>query len=485
MSQEILVNVTTKEVRIALLENSVLQEVHIKRGRYQGLIGNIYKGRVNRLLPGIQAAFIDIGFDRAAFLHISDMGLVADQQPSKIDIRDHLRLGQEILVQIYKDPLGSKGARLTTQFTIPSRFLVLTPGVFQISLSQKITDEAERIRLQTLIQPDIHGGYIYRTASINASLADIENDQTQLQNLWLSLKEKAKTLKAPSQLFAEIPMILRILRDFVTGDIANILVDDADTFAQMQTYAATYLPHLTQHLHLHHQPTPIFDLHAVEADIERALESKLFLKSGGHIVFDQTEAMTTIDVNTGAYVGVDSLEQTVFKTNLEAIDVIVRQIRLRNLGGIIIIDFIDMLDPPHQAQVLETLKAALEKDHARIQISDISSLGLVQMTRKRTRESLEHILCKPCPMCHKRGFIKSTRTVCYEIFRELQRAAQYFPGIGFLVVVSAQVYEALTTKEAETLASLEVSLHRKVTLRHENHYAPDKFDVFPLSDKGE
>jgi len=484
MSQDILVNVTPKEVRIALLENSVLQEVHIERGVYQGLIGNIYKGKVNRLLPGIQAAFIDIGFDRSAFLHISDLGLVPDDTHNNMDIRQYLRVGQDILVQVYKDPLGSKGARLTTQFTIPSRFLVLTPDVFQIAISQKISDIDERERLLSLIQPDEHGGYIFRTSSDGVGLKEIAADQILLQTLWQSLKEKAKTLKSPSQLFAEIPIILRILRDFVSADIHKILVDDAQTFSDMQRYTTAYLPHLTQYLSLHNEPTPIFDLYSVETEIERALETKLFLKSGGHIVFDQTEAMTTIDVNTGSYVGIDNLEKTVFKTNLEAIDVIARQIRLRNLGGIIIIDFIDMLDPLHQQHILEMLKAAVAKDYARSQISEISALGLVQMTRKRTRESLEHILCKPCPLCHKRGFIKSIRTICYEIFRELQRAAQYFPGTGFLVVVSPVVHEVLTTKEADTLANLEAALQRKIKLRSELTCAQDRFDVFPLSDKG-
>lgn len=488
MSEEILINVTPREVRVALLENGALQEIHIERSLQQGLLGNIYKGRINRLLPGIQAAFVDIGLERSAFLHISDVKGYQDmiakaENVSNLDIRDLLHVGQEILVQVYKDPLGSKGARLTTQFTIPSRFIVLTPGVFQIAVSQKIQDEDERQRLTSMITPGEHGGYIFRTAAEGVTQNEIEIDKEFLNTLWTEVKNRAGAVKSGEIAYEEIPIVLRVLRDLAGYEVERIRVDNENAVTQMKDFAQRYVPSLVERIEFYPADRPIFDIYSVEDELQKALQRKVMLKSGGHVVFDQTEAMTTIDVNTGSYLGHSTLEQTIFKTNLEAVETISRQVRLRNLGGIIIIDFIDMEDPNHKTHLLQSLSTALAKDNTRTEISEISSLGLVQMTRKRTRESLEHILCSSCPMCQRRGFIKSIPTVTYEIFRELKRIAQFYPWTGFLVVASQSVVDCLLDEESTMLAELEAQLGKPIKLRVESSYMQEHFDILPLSEK--
>lgn len=488
MSQEILVNITQREVRVALLENGILQEIHIERSLHQGLLGNIYKGRVSRLLPGIQAAFIDIGLDRSAFLHISDMGIddVLEKAAltfAHIDIRPLLMVGQEILVQVYKDPLGSKGARLTTQFTIPSRYLVLTPGITQVAVSQKIIDEQVRERLSMMVTPGEQGGFIFRTAAEAATQSEIDADKEFLNSLWLDVGLRSKQVKAPGLIYEEIPIVLRVLRDLVGYDVERIRVDNLEAMEQMRAFAIRYVPSLTNRIELYDGDKPIFDVYSVEEELRKSLERKVPLKSGGHIIIDQTEAMTTIDVNTGSFVGNQNLEQTIFKTNLEAVDAIVRQVRLRNLGGIIIIDFIDMPDPSHQEHVMQSLTATLAKDSSKTQVSELSSLGLVQMTRKRTRESLEHILCTPCPLCQKRGSIKSLETICYEIFRELKRIAQNYPWYGFTVIASPVVANELLNEESTMLADLEAQLGKPIKLRAEPSYVQERYDVLPLLEK--
>lgn len=486
MSQEILVNVTPREVRVALLENSILQEVYIERSLHQGLVGNIYKGRVNRLLPGIQAAFVDIGLDRSAFLHISDMGIRVENEKgdfSNIDIRDYLVAGKEILVQVYKDPIGSKGARLTTQFTIPSRFLVLTPGTFEIGVSQRITNEVERDRMLNMISPGTKGGYIFRTVAEGVSPAEIDKDKQFLEILWSEVEARARTAKPAELVYAEIPIVLRVLRDLVGYEVANIQVDHEESVKKMQAFAALYVPALLQKIEYYDNENPLFDAYSIETELQKALERKVPLKSGGHLVFDQTEAMTTIDVNTGSYLGRSNQEQTIFKTNLEAIDVIAREVRLRNLGGIIIIDFIDMYEPSHKEHLLQSLTAALAKDSSKTQISELSSLGLVQMTRKRSRESLEHILCVTCPLCKRRGSIKSLDTICYEIFREIKRIAKKYHWTGFLIIASPLVIEELLNEESSMLAELEASLGKPIKLQSETAYVQERYDILPLSEK--
>lgn len=486
MAEEILVNVTPREVRVALLENGVLQEIHIERSLHQGLLGNIYKGKVNRLLPGIQAAFVDIGLERSAFLHISDLteyeGLVNQGGNASLDIRSILSLGQELLVQVYKDPLGSKGARLTTLYTIPSRYLVLTPGTSQIAVSQKITHEAERQRLLTLITPSKQGGYIFRTAAEGATEAELETDKEFLNTLWLEVSDRARKAKAGEKIYAEIPIVLRALRDLAGYKIERIRVDSLSATKEMKEFAHRYVPALAERIEHYVDDRPIFDIYSVEDELQKALQRKVYLKSGGHLIFDQTEAMTTIDVNTGSYVGHANLEQTIFKTNLEAVESIVRHVRLRNLGGIIIIDFIDMVDPMHKNHLIQSLKTALAKDSVRTEVSELTSLGLVQMTRKRTRESLEHILCVSCPLCQRRGSIKSYATVCYEIFRELKRVSQNYPWADFLVIASQDTVNFLLDEESTMLADLEAQLGKPIKLRVEPSYTQEHFDILPVSD---
>lgn len=479
MAEEILINSTPREVRVALLENGALQEVHIERKLHRGLLGNIYKGKISRLLVGLQAAFVDIGLERGAFLHLRDVR--TDKKTE--DIRDVLHVGQELLVQVYKNPLGSKGARLTTHFTIPSRYLVFTPYAPQLTVSQKITDEKERERLLEMVSLGDMGGYIFRTAAMGAEKTEIDLDMKFLSSVWQEVLTKTKNAKLGSLIYEEIPINLRVLRDLVGYEVEKIRVDDADVAKEMQDFARHYLPKLVDRIEYYAGDRPIFDIYSVEDEIQKALQRKVHLKSGGYLIFDQTEAMTTIDVNTGSYLGHGIIEETIFKTNLEALDVIARQVRLRNLGGIIIIDFIDMSDAIHKTHLLQLLSKALAKDNARIEISEISSLGLVQMTRKRTRESLEHILCVTCPLCKKRGSIKSIETICYEIFRELQRIAENYAWTGFLVLASVSVIEALLEDEALMLAQLETSLGRPIKLQIENSYMQEHYDILPMSEK--
>lgn len=479
MAEEILINVTPREVRVALLENGTLQEVQIERSLHQGLLGNIYKGKVNRLLPGIQAAFVDIGLDRAAFLHVKDV----HPDPLNVDIRDLLHAGQELLVQVYKDPLGSKGARLTTQFTIPSRYLVLTPNVVQVVVSQKITDEVERQRLINMLSPSVAGGYIFRTAAVGASVPQINADKVFLSNLWINVLARAKNAKHGEVVYEEIPIVLRVLRDLAGYEVERIRVDQQDAAMQMQEFAERYVPGLVNRIEYYTGERPIFDIYSVEDELQKALQRKVYLKSGGYLIFDQTEAMTTVDVNTGSYVGHGKIEDTIFKTNLEAVDVLARQVRLRNLGGIIIIDFIDMTDVLHKTHLLEALNKALAKDNARTEISELSSLGLVQMTRKRTKESLEHILCVTCPLCQRRGSIKSLETICYEIVRELKRISQHYPWAGFLVVATEAVVNCLLEEESTMLAELEAQLARPIKLQVDSSYMQEQYDILPMSEK--
>lgn len=479
MAEEILINVTPREVRVALLENGSLQEVYIERSLQQGLLGNIYKGKINRLLPGIQAAFVDIGLDKAAFLHVKDM----HGDPLHVDIRDLLHVGQEILVQVYKDPLGSKGARLTTQFTIPSRYLVLTPNIQQLAVSQKIIDETERQRLLKLLSPDEKGGYIFRTAAVGILQSDIEADKVFLENLWESVLARSKKAKQGEIVYEEIPIVLRVLRDLAGYEIERIRVDQIEAVKQMREFAARYVPSLVERIEFYSGERPIFDIYSVEDELQKALLRKVYLKSGGYLIFDQTEAMTTIDVNTGSYLGHGKIEETIFKTNLEAVDIIARQIRLRNIGGIIIIDFIDMVDALHKKHLMEMLTKALAKDSVRTEVSELSSLGLVQMTRKRTRESLEHILCMTCPLCQRRGSIKSLETICYEIMRELKRVAQNYPWTGFLVVAAESVVNCLLEEESTMLADLEAQLARPIKLQVDSSYMQEQYDILPMSDK--
>jgi len=488
MSEEILINVTPRETRVALVENGVLQEVFIERTRKRGIVGNIYKGKVSRVLPGMQAAFIDIGLERAAFLHASDISsaLLTDSDESgdesrQNDIADLVTEGQGILVQVIKDPLGSKGARLTTHITIPSRYLVLLPGESTIGISTKIEDEDERSRLKEavsgLADSAAGNGYIIRTVADGIDEQALVSDQRFLCKLWQSIQEQIKLARSGAVVYQDLPLAIRALRDMVDDRIEKIRVDSRESFQKMQQFSSEFVPHMTECLEYYPGERPIFDLYNVEDEIQKALERKVQLKSGGYLIIDQTEAMTTIDVNTGAYVGHRNLEETIFKTNLEAAQAITRQLRLRNLGGIIIIDFIDMSLEDHKRQVLRALEKSLTKDHAKSHITEVSSLGLVEMTRKRTRESLEHVLCDVCPTCAGRGSIKSAETVCYEIFREIIREARQYDAKKLLVLASQDVVDLLLDEESSSLAELESFIEVPIKFQVEALFSPEQFDV--------
>ena len=527
MSEELLINVTPCETRVALIENGVLQEIFIERANKRGLVSNIYKGRISRVLPGMQAAFVDIGLERAAFLHASDIvprprptnpaersvkALETDgNNPAKgattPDNRptDNISLlvteGQELLVQVIKDPIGTKGARLTTYLSFPSRYLVYMPDAEMIGVSQRIEEEQERSRLRLLVdelagelaqghaaavvgddvttthpvsQPE---GYIVRTAAEGAQADVIRADMRFLHALWESLQHRARTNSTIGMVHEDLPLVVRTMRELTGTQVERIRIDSVETCARLIEFAGRFIPEMTSRVEHYSGERPIFDLYGVEDEIQKAMDSKVQLKSGGHLVIDQTEAMTTIDVNTGAYVGHRNLEETIFKTNLEATHSIARQLRLRNLGGIIIIDFIDMISDEHKRQVLRSLEKSLERDHTKTHLSEVSALGLVQMTRKRTRESLEQVLCMPCPTCGGGGRVKTPESVCYEIFREILREARQFDTERLLVLASQDVVDTLVEDESAAFAALEEFIGKPITVQVESLYTQEQYDV--------
>ncbi len=489
MTVELLANVTPQETRVAVVENGMLQEVFIERARRRGLVGNIYKGVVSRVLPGMQAAFIDIGLEKAAFLHASDIAQGSDEErveqgANGDSISRLLQEGQEVLVQVIKDPLGTKGARLTTHITIPSRYLVFMPEAGNVGVSQRIEQEAERQRLRELVLDargkEAGGGFILRTAAENVSEEAIVYDLKFLQRLWSSVQERIATAGPGEVVHEDLPLVLRVLRDISDTEVEKLRIDSRETFQRTEKFVQQFTPELAGKLEYYPGERPIFDLYSIDDEIQKALDRKVQLKSGGHLVLDQTEAMTTIDVNTGAYVGHRNLEETIFKTNLEAAQAIVRQLRLRNLGGMIIIDFIDMQTEEHKRQVLRALEKHIERDHANCHISEISNLGLVQMTRKRTRESLEHILCETCPTCGGRASIKTAETVCYEIFREILRESRQFDVQQLLVLAAQEVVDMLLDEESTSLAELESFIGKPIKFQVEALYNQEQFDVVLL-----
>jgi len=488
MSEEILISVTPRETRAALMEGGVLQEVYVERTRRRGLVGNIYKGKVSRVLPGMQAAFVEAGLERTAFLHASDIlhpqHAAEDLPHTPADIRKLLHEGQEVLVQVLKDPMGTKGARLTTRISIPSRYLVYMPGSTGIGLSTRIEDEAERDRLRRVLEafaPELApGGYIVRTAGEGAAPEALRADMLFLNKLWDSIRAQAEQAKPGERVHEDLPLALRMLRD-LSGDAAQpVKVDSAETWARLDGFARMFIPAMSGRVEHYGDARPMFEQYGIEEEIQRALERKVPLKSGGYLIIDQTEAMTTIDVNTGAYVGHRTLEDTILKTNLEAAVVIARQLRLRNLGGIIIIDFIDMTEDGHKQAVLETLQQALVRDHAKTQVTAVSALGLVEMTRKRTRESLEHVLCEPCPTCQGRGSLKTAETVSYELFREVQRVSRQSPAAELRVLAAPEVVDLLLDEESADLADLQNQLGKSIKLQSEALYTQEQFDVVPI-----
>ena len=479
MSEEILINVTPPETRVAIIENGVVQEIIIERAAKRGLVSNIYKGRICRVLPGMQAAFVNVGLERAAFLHASD---IYHPDGAKDQITDLVYENGEVVVQVVKDPLGTKGARLTTNISIPSRYLVYMPNMSTVGVSQKIEEDEERARLRDILtryseSSDIPAGFIARTAAEGVSEEALWKDMRYLERQWRSIQERASTAKPTDVIHADLPLAIRALRDLITPDVERIRIDSRSTFKDANTFAEKYLPDSNVSIEYYPGDRPIFDLYGVEDEIQKALKRTVDLKSGGHLIIDQTEAMTTVDVNTGAYVGHRNLEETIFKTNLEAAQAICRQLRLRNLGGIIIIDFIDMTDPEHKRQVIRALERCLAKDHAKTHVTEVSSLGLVEMTRKRTRESLGHVLCEPCPSCRGRGAIKTAETTCYEIFREIIRESRQFDVEQLLVLASQDVIDRLLDEESQNLAELEQFIGKAIKLQAEILYTQEQYDV--------
>ena len=484
MSEEILINVTPPETRVAVIENGVLQEVIIERTRERGLVGNIYKGEVCRVLPGMQAAFVDIGLPRAAFLHLSDLCARDLEKKGSENIEHYLHEGQHIVVQVVKDPIGSKGARITTEISIPSRFQVYMPYGANTGVSQRIECDSERTRLRNCLDTfrleQQCGGFIARTAAECVEESILIADMNFLLKLWESIAEKISTAKAKQFIHKDLPLSIRTLRDLYKEGIERVRVDSRETYYRLIEFAEVFVPEIVPVIEHYTGECPVFDIYSVEDEIKKALERKVKLKSGGHLIFDQTEAMTTVDVNTGGYVGGRNLEETIFKTNLEAAQTIARQLRLRNLGGIIIIDFIDMKSDEHKKQVLRALERNLDKDRAKTKITEVSTLGLVEMTRKRTRESLEHILCEPCVACAGRGVLKTAETMCLEIFREIIREVRLYKVQTLLVLASNNVVEMLLDEEADMLAELETFLGVQIKFRAETQYNQEQYDVVLL-----
>ncbi|MFC3607843.1 ribonuclease G [Stutzerimonas tarimensis] len=485
MSEEILINITPMESRVAVVENGVLQEVHVERTQKRGIVGNVYKGKVVRVLPGMQAAFVDIGLDRAAFIHASE---ISSREGNAVEpISTLVHEGQSLVVQVTKDPISKKGARLTTQLSIPSRYLVYMPGTSHVGISLKIETEAERERLKQVVLEcmaaegiEKAGGFILRTAAEGAGREEILADIRYLRRLWEQLSSQKQAARAPTVIYEDLVLALRTLRDLVNPRIEKIRIDSRETFQKVGQFVSELMPEIADRVEHYPGERPIFDLYGIEDEIQKALDRKVPLKSGGYLVVDPAEAMTTIDVNTGAFVGHRTLEETIFKTNLEAATSIARQLRLRNIGGIIIIDFIDMEDGEHRRQVLRTLEKQLERDHAKTNIIGITELGLVQMTRKRTRESLEQVLCEPCPSCQGRAKLKTPETVCYEIFREILREARAYQAEGYRVLANQKVIDRLLDEESGNVADLESFIGRSIRFQVEINYSQEQYDVVLL-----
>ncbi|HKX53154.1 MAG TPA: ribonuclease G [Nitrosospira sp.] len=480
MSCEILINVTPQETRVAVVEHGAVQELHIERTSNCGIVGNIYNGRVIRVLPGMQSAFVDIGLERAAFLHLADIWRVRQSEDADKPIEQLLHEGKNILVQVIKDSIGAKGARLSTQVSIAGRLLVYLPQVSHIGISQRIEDETERKslreKLKHLLPPGEKGGFIIRTVAEAASEQDLQTDIEYLHKLWHDIKEKSLTAQ-PALLYQDLNLSFRVLRDFISDDTTRILVDSRETFQKMAVFARVYMANVVERLDHYAGERPLFELYGVEDEIEKALARRVELKSGGYLIIDQTEALTTIDVNTGGFIGVRSFDDTIFKTNLEAAQIIARQLRLRNLGGIIIIDFIDMESAEHKNAVLSEFKKSLMKDRTHMTVNGFTALGLVEMTRKRTRESLAHILCETCPTCQGRSKVRTAQTMCYEILRELLRESRQFDAREFRIVASQQVIDLFLDEESQSLAQLADFIAKPVSLQVEGTYTQEQYDL--------
>jgi ribonuclease G len=495
MDEELLINVNGFETRVALLQNHSLAEIHLQRSGRYSLTGNVYKGRVARILPGMQAAFVDVGLERPGFLHVRGIQLPQfDADGAEVappDIRTLIHDGQELLVQVAKDPISGKGARLTTHLALASRYLVLMPFSNHLGVSQRIEDEEERERLRALAEElrMMHGmdqrGFILRTAAEGVHAEALGADVCVLKRIWDWVEARIADQSAPGLVYEELPIDTRILRDLASAELRAVRIDDAETHQRVKHFVDQFLTEFS-HLIVHYdEPVPMFERFGVDDELQRALDKRVPLRSGGHLVIEQTEAMTTIDVNTGGYVGARNLEDTVFRTNLEAAMVIPRQLRLRNLGGIIVIDFIDMADEEHRRTVMRALEKACEADSARIRLADFSHLGLVEISRKRTRESLAQQVCEPCPTCQGSALVKTAETVCFEVFRVILRdyrqRCQLLGGRSeYLIRASERVVDRLLVEEAENVATLARQVQAAIRFEVEPSYGPDQFDLVRL-----
>ncbi len=495
MQQDILINWSPQETRVAIVETGAVQELHVERTLERGLVGNVYLGKVARVLPGMQSAFIDIGLERAAFLHVADlMSSVAARhaddkgEPAPVvPIEKQVFEGQSLLVQVIKDPIGTKGARLSSQISIAGRLLVFLPQDQHIGVSQKIPfeqREALRSRLQGLAEAAAQdgktGGFILRTNGEDASDAELSEDIAYLRKTWARIKEASTRLPPKSLLHQDLSLLQRVLRDLVSETTQTIRIDSAEQFKKLQTFGQEFMPSAVEKLQLYKGERPIFDLFNIDEEVGKALGRRVELKSGGYLIVDQTEALTTVDVNTGGFVGARNFDETIFKTNLEAAGAIARQLRLRNLGGIVIADFIDMTREDHREAVLAEFRKQLARDRVKTMVSGYSVLGLVEMTRKRTRESLAHMLCEPCPVCDGKGSVKTARTVTYDILREILREARQFNPREFRVIASPDVIDILLDEESQHLAGLSDFIGKPISLQAEGAMSQEQYDIVLL-----
>ncbi len=485
MANELLINRTLGETRVARLENGSVAEFYVERTREADIVGNIYKGKVVRVLPGMQAAFVEIGLARTAFLHMSDFIAGEDmaegitEAAKKLNTRDLLKEGREILVQVAKEPIGTKGARLTSFVSLPGRYLVYMPTVDHIGISRRITDSAERSRLKDIISKTKpkDGGFIIRTASEGVSQRELKADIHYLTKLWDQIEESAKKTKAPALVHGEFDVVLRVVRDMFTTDVDRVIVDSKHDYDRIRKFVEKFMPSMKKGVQLYDSNEPLFDKYGIEVEITRALGQKVWLKSGGYIIIEQTEALTAIDVNTGKFVGKRNLEDTILRTNLEAVREIVYQLKLRNIGGIIVIDFIDMSEHQNRTKVFNALKEALRADRMRTTITKISELGLVEMTRKRTRDDLRNMLTDPCPYCEGKGSLKSPTTVCYEIFREIMRQGRNIKGRQVFVYVNPSVANLLYNEERRCVEDLESLLKKTINIKDIADFHMEQFEV--------
>jgi len=496
MQQDILINWSPQETRVAIVETGAVQELHVERTLERGLVGNVYLGKVARVLPGMQSAFIDIGLERAAFLHVADlMSSVAARHADNdkgepapvVPIEKQVFEGQSLLVQVIKDPIGTKGARLSSQISIAGRLLVFLPQDQHIGVSQKIPfeqREALRKRLQGLAEAAAAdgktGGFILRTNGEDASDAELSEDIAYLRKTWARIKEASTRLPPKSLLHQDLSLLQRVLRDLVSEMTQTIRIDSSEQFAKLKTFGQEFMPSAVDKLQLYKGERPIFDLFNIDEEVGKALGRRVELKSGGYLIVDQTEALTTVDVNTGGFVGARNFDETIFKTNLEAAGAIARQLRLRNLGGIVIADFIDMTREDHREAVLAEFRKQLARDRVKTMVSGYSALGLVEMTRKRTRESLAHMLCEPCPVCDGKGSVKTARTVTYDILREILREARQFNPREFRVIASPDVIDVLLDEESQHLAGLSDFIGKPISLQAEGSMSQEQYDIVLL-----